>query len=222
MINDFCTNPSGPHWIGQVKNADGKDARQGVLRLPRRSTATCPLAEISREQLENIDCLICHDSGLPPRLSMPNDDGSWEWRPILWNNREGMERISVKRLGSLPTRTNCLRCHSASGGGPNWTSAATSSTSSRNPPRTHDVHMATEGEDRTCMTCHAGDDHRVLGRGVDLAATDTPGPTPVLRGKLPRQRPAQDLCARRSHQPRLLHYLPHTEVCEKRTDRHVP
>jgi hypothetical protein len=34
--------------------------------------------------------------------------------------------------------------------------------------------MATNGNDMHCIDCHAGEDHRVRGRGADLAGTDLP------------------------------------------------
>ena len=37
-----------------------------------------------------------------------------------------------------------------------------------------DVHMGTDGGDLTCIDCHAGEDHRVRGRGTDLSGTDIP------------------------------------------------
>ena len=35
--------------------------------------------------------------------------------------------------------------------------------------------MGTDGSDMTCVDCHAGEDHRVRGRGTDLSGTDLPG-----------------------------------------------
>ena len=29
LVNDFCTNPGGEQWIGEVKNADGKVLARG-------------------------------------------------------------------------------------------------------------------------------------------------------------------------------------------------
>ena len=172
MINDFCTNPSGKQWIGKVKNADGKTLAKGCSTC-HAGLGKVPAREVSREQLENIDCLICHNSGYRRDL-YANDDGSWEWRPILWKNKEGMNAVGQRV--SLPTRTMCLRCHSASGGGPNYKRGDLEYIL-KDPPRKHDVHMATKangGPDLLCIDCHAGDGHRVLGRGVDLAASDSP------------------------------------------------
>ena len=89
MVNDFCTNPTGPQWIGKVKNADGKVLAKGCSAC-HSGLGKLPSQEISREQLENMDCLICHASGYRRDL-YATEDGGWEWRPILWKNQEGHE-----------------------------------------------------------------------------------------------------------------------------------
>jgi len=168
MVNDFCTNPV-PSWIGEVRNDDGKVLASGCSKC-HAGFGLMPSRELSREQLENIDCLICHASGYRRGL-YANDDGGWQWRPILWKNREGLDSVS-KRI-SRPTRTMCLRCHSASGGGPNYKRGDLEYTLTE-PDREFDVHMSPDGADLHCVDCHAGKDHRVVGRGVDLASTDSP------------------------------------------------
>ncbi len=170
MINDFCTNPV-PNWIGEVKNAEGEVLAAGCSKC-HAGFGKLPTAEMSEEQILNIDCLICHASGYR-RGVYENDDGSWEWRSILWKNQEGLDSVS-KRI-SLPTRTMCLRCHSASGGGPNFKRGDLEYSLADDAERSFDVHMSTEGADLQCVDCHAGEDHRVVGRGADLASTDSPG-----------------------------------------------
>lgn len=169
MINDFCTNPV-PSWIGEVRNEDGKVLATGCSKC-HAGLGLMPSAEMSRQQLENIDCLICHASGYQRGLYQ-NDDGTWEWRPILWKNQEGLDSVS-KRI-SRPTRTMCLRCHSASGGGPNYKRGDLEYTLTE-PDRDFDVHMSEDGANLQCADCHAGRDHRVMGRGADLASSDSPG-----------------------------------------------
>jgi hypothetical protein len=170
MINDFCTNPSGHQWIGEVKNADGKVLAKGCSSC-HAGLGKLPGKEITDEELENVDCLICHASGYRRNL-YPTDDGGWEWKSILWKNQEGLNSVA-KRI-SAPTRTMCLRCHSASGGGPNYKRGDLEYVL-KDPERSFDVHMAGEGGDLSCADCHGSDDHRVRGHGVDLVANDAPG-----------------------------------------------
>ncbi len=167
-INDFCTNPMA-NWIGLVRNSRGEILSKGCSKC-HAGLGKIPSSEMSQEQLENIDCLICHASGYRRDL-YSNEEGSLEWRPILWKNTVGLDSVS-KRI-SLPKRVMCLRCHSASGGGANYKRGDLEYTLA-DPTEEFDVHMATEGNDLQCVDCHAGEDHRVRGRGSDLSGTDSP------------------------------------------------
>jgi len=175
MVNDFCTNPGGSQWIGRVVNEEGKTLAKGCSSC-HAGLGKLPGAEPTQEQLENIDCLMCHASGYRRDL-YATDDGGWEWRPILHQNQEGLDIVS-KRI-DLPDRAICLRCHAASGGGPNF-KRGDIEYALKDPDYEHDVHMATTregGQDLWCIDCHTDDEHshRVIGRGVDMAATDSPG-----------------------------------------------
>jgi len=167
-MNDFCTNPKAS-WIGNAVNSDGKVIAQGCSKC-HAGLGKMPTREISREQLENIDCLICHASGYR-RDAYQDEDGNWEWKPILWKNQRGLDSIS-KRI-SMPERKMCLRCHAGAGGGPNFKRGDLEYTLA-DCDSDFDVHMATEGNDMSCVDCHRGEDHRVRGRGADLSGTDSP------------------------------------------------
>ncbi len=168
-MNDFCTNPM-PSWIGNAVNSDGKILAQGCS-LCHAGLGLKPSTVMSQEQLENIDCLICHASGYR-RNAYQDEDGNWEWRPILWKNQVGLDAIS-KRI-TLPKRKMCLRCHSGAGGGQNF-KRGDIEYKLTDCDADFDVHMATEGNDMACIDCHQGEKHRVLGRGSDLSGTDSPG-----------------------------------------------
>jgi len=167
-MNDFCTNPV-PSWIGNAVNSDGKVLAQGCSKC-HAGLGKMPSPELSREQLENIDCLICHASGYRRDLYQ-SDAGEWEWRPILWKNQRGLDSVS-KRI-TAPERKMCLRCHSGAGGGPNF-KRGDLEYALADCDADFDVHMASAGNNMTCAECHAGEDHRVRGRGADLSATDSP------------------------------------------------
>jgi hypothetical protein len=167
-MNDFCTNPLA-NWIGNSLNPDGQVVAQGCSKC-HAGLGLKPEPVMSREQLENIDCLVCHASGYRRDL-YEKDGGGWEWKPILWKNREGMNSVA-KRI-SLPQRVMCLRCHAGAGGGPNY-KRGDIEYALADCDSSFDVHMATEGNNMQCTTCHAGADHRVRGRGADLSGTDYP------------------------------------------------
>ncbi|MBC8424802.1 hypothetical protein H8E07_11825 [bacterium] len=169
-MNDFCTSP-GANWIGNVRNGEGKVLAQGCSKC-HAGLGLRPEPELSRAQLENIDCLMCHASGYRRDL-YDNDAGQPEWRPILWRNQYGLDAVS-KRI-SMPKRKMCLRCHSGAGGGPNFKRGDLEYALAE-CDRAYDVHMGVDGGDMSCADCHAGEDHRVRGRGADLSGTDMAGP----------------------------------------------
>lgn len=167
-INDFCTGPA-TNWIGEVKNGRGEVVAKGCSKC-HAGSGLKPEETMSQAQLENIDCLMCHAKGYNRDL-VKDASGAWAWKPVLWKNQEGLDSVA-KRI-SAPTRTMCLRCHAASGGGPNYKRGDIEYTLAE-PPRDFDVHMSKDGADFQCTTCHAGKDHRVRGRGADLSGTDSP------------------------------------------------
>ncbi len=167
-INDFCTNPQA-NWIGLVRNSRGEVITKGCSAC-HAGLGKLPAEKLSAEQLENIDCLMCHASGY--RRDLYPVDSGFEWKPILWQNKEGLDSVA-KRI-SLPTRVMCLRCHAASGGGANF-KRGDIEYKLTDCDRDYDVHMASNGKNMQCVDCHAGEDHRVRGRGADLSGTDMPG-----------------------------------------------
>ncbi|MBI3651744.1 MAG: hypothetical protein HY231_12060 [Acidobacteria bacterium] len=167
-INDFCTSPRG-NWIGLVKNSRGDTISRGCSAC-HAGLGKLPTEKISDEQLQNIDCLICHANGYRRDL-FATPEGGLAWQPILWKNREGLDAVA-KRI-TLPTRATCLRCHNASGGGVNF-KRGDLEYKLVDCGRDFDVHMASEGKNMQCISCHAGDGHRVRGRGTDLSGSDMP------------------------------------------------
>lgn len=172
MINDFCTNPVAS-WIGQVKNKEGAVVATGCSKC-HAGRGLLPSRTESREQLENIDCLICHANGYRRDVYMNDVDekGQWEWKSIIWKNQEGLDSVA-KRI-STPTRSMCLRCHNASGGGANI-KRGDMDYKLADADFDFDVHMGTDGMDMSCTACHAAGGHHVVGRGSDLASNDSPG-----------------------------------------------
>ncbi len=165
-INDFCTNPL-PGFIKNVKNSRGETVSEGCSEC-HAGLGKMPSSEISREQLENIDCLICHSPTYERELH-ENEDGSLEWRSIVWEDKEALDLVA-KNI-TMPQRDNCLHCHSESGGAANMKRGDLEHALA-DTDRDFDVHMGTDGANMTCVDCHGGSKHRIRGRGVDLMGTD--------------------------------------------------
>ncbi len=164
--NDFCTNPS-INWIGILKNSKGQVIGNGCSKC-HAGLGLKPAEEVSQEQLENIDCLICHSANYR-REVYKTDEGTLRWRPVDWNKPEIL--LNNTQNVTSPAREMCLRCHVGSGGGLNYKRGDIETAHIR-ADRAFDVHM---GSGMTCIQCHKFEDHKVLGSGTQMAGEDRPG-----------------------------------------------
>jgi len=129
---------------------------------------------------DRVDCLACHDrSGQYAKLD--NAAG----HPALAPLPEGAKTITGARARPVdlaeaamsvgpPGRENCGACHFYGGGGDNVKHGDLSSALVA-PGREVDVHMAVDGPNFTCETCHLSDRHVFAGSRYDVMAHDTGG-----------------------------------------------
>ena len=132
-----------------------------------------------------VDCLVCHaDTALYSKLD--NQAGNPPLSPVP----EGAKTITgalatpvdlskAAMSVGVPQRENCGQCHFNGGGGDNvkhgdLSSALIAAT------RDVDVHMASDGLNFTCETCHLSSEHKVAGsryavNAHDLGGTGLPG-----------------------------------------------
>jgi octaheme c-type cytochrome (tetrathionate reductase family) len=99
---------------------------------------------------KNIDCLICHDQTgtykkTPTGAGMPDP---------------GVDLVKVAQNVGKPTNKNCGACH-FNGGGGTGVKHGDLDGSMYNPSAKLDVHMGKLNF--TCVTCHAGENHKILG-----------------------------------------------------------
>jgi hypothetical protein len=163
--NDFCTNPSF-QWIAILTNAEGKVIGNGCSKC-HAGLGLKPSETMTRAQLENIDCLLCHASNYR-REVVKKDDGTLAWMPAARANLELMANIA-QSVGK-PTNLNCLSCHVGSGGGMNF-KRGDLETAHLNATREFDVHM---GSGMQCIQCHKFKDHKVEGAGTQMSGMDWP------------------------------------------------
>ena len=167
-INDFCTNPA-QNWIGLVHNSRGDVLSKGCSKchagLRHAARAHAHRGAAREHRLPDLPRVRLPARPLHQRGRLPRVEAD----PL---EEPGGPRLVSKRI-SLPKREMCLRCHSASGGGPNFKRGDLEYELAKTD-RSYDVHMGDDGGDLSCIDCHAGEDHRIRGRGVDLVGTDSP------------------------------------------------
>lgn len=124
-----------------------------------------------------VDCLVCHDTsdqytklatgaGHPPMEAKGKTiTGLDAWAVDL--------KKAAQSVGE-PRRENCGGCHFYGGGGDNVKHGDLSS-ALYHPTRDVDVHMAQDGLNFTCETCHHSDKHVFAGSRYDVHATDPEG-----------------------------------------------
>lgn len=148
-VNTYCGNIEG-NWNGCSSCHVGLGAE--------------PAAEVSQAQLENIDCMVCHQEGYKRKKV----DGVMV--PDI--AKMAMDMDEAVRTVHKPTRANCLQCHAKAGGGDAVKRGDLSLATADTNDLHYDVHMARTGADLSCQDCHAPQNHRFPGKGSDLRPTD--------------------------------------------------
>ncbi|MBE0584330.1 MAG: hypothetical protein IH612_11300 [Desulfofustis sp.] len=148
-VNSYCINTTG-NWNGCGACHVGYGAR--------------PEVQQSQAQLENIDCLICHQQ----EYKRVKVDGVF----VPDTAQMTISMVAAAQTVHLPTRETCLQCHAKGGGGDNYKRGDMALSHSNTTDRDFDVHMAVTGGDLSCQSCHVTQEHRMAGRGSDLRTTD--------------------------------------------------
>jgi len=163
-INDFCIWPDG-NWLTVFSKLDGTKGPGGCA-VCHTGLGLKPSSVMSTEQLNNIDCLMCHSRSYK-RVVSQLPDGTFR---LVADPTIDLQK-AAKDL-TFPGRAECLRCHQGAGGGDNYKRGDIESTL-KSCPKTYDVHMGTDGQDFLCIDCHRTERHRIAGRGSDMRAQDS-------------------------------------------------
>ena len=150
-----------------------------------------PTAEVTTDQLNNIDCLMCHqdqykrtpagpfqpyeavgEDGQPRIIQIPIEDATgFDYMPD--EAAMSISTLEAARTVHLPTRASCLRCHAGASGSDGGKRGDISSVTV-DPPASSDIHMSSTALNYACAECHDAGGHRVRGRGLDLRPNDVP------------------------------------------------
>jgi len=148
-VNTYCGNITG-NWAGCSACHIGLGAE--------------PEPNVSQAQLENIDCLICHQEQYKRKkvngVMVPDTDNM------------AITLDEAVRTVHAPTRVTCLQCHAKAGGGDAVKRGDLALATGNTTDESYDVHMATTGADLSCQDCHAPQNHRFPGKGSDIRPTD--------------------------------------------------
>jgi hypothetical protein len=148
-LNSYCISILG-NWNACGTCHAGLGAKPEVTATP--------------SQLQNIDCLICHQKDYKRKKV------NGVFVPDTANMTITMDQAiqTVHR----PVRANCVQCHAKGGGGDNNKRGDMALAHATTTDRNFDVHMSATGANLTCQQCHTPQDHRIAGRGSDLRQTD--------------------------------------------------
>lgn len=105
-----------------------------------------------------------------------DEQGNYTTVPDYDKMAPGTNMVNVARTVHLPTKSSCLRCHAKAGGG-DWTKRGDMGLNSANATVMQDVHLAKDGADLSCVSCHSALNHKIAGRGIDLRQTEAKAPT---------------------------------------------
>lgn len=152
-VNSYCIAVEQGNW-GQCNGCHvGRGAKPG--------------SAVTQAELENIDCLLCHQEQYRRRK-----DASGLYVPDTAAMAISMDE-AVRTVQRTPTRAACLQCHAKAGGGDAYKRGDLALAHAATADRAFDVHMSTGGADLSCAACHRTSSHRIAGAGTDLRATDS-------------------------------------------------
>ncbi|MDH3328226.1 MAG: tetrathionate reductase family octaheme c-type cytochrome [Desulfobulbaceae bacterium] len=119
-----------------------------------------------------VDCLVCHDTTGTykkpgPAAGMP---AGYTGNPKF--DEKPVDLVVVAQSVGAPSRDNCISCHGYGGGGNNVKHGDIDS-SMKNPSKEFDVHMANDGQNFACQTCHTTSSHDIKGNAMVVSPGGT-------------------------------------------------
>lgn len=150
-INSYCGS-----ILGDWPVCGGCHIGLGAMPEPAQNPSTA--------QLENIDCMLCHQAEY---RRVKNAEGMFVPDPSMTITMDQAVQ-SIHR----PNKYNCLQCHAKAGGGDAVKRGDLALAHTQTKDAHFDIHMSTMGGNLECKECHTFMNHKVAGKGSDLRPTD--------------------------------------------------
>lgn len=193
------------HWNWEYVNADtgqklGKKTMLNGFCIGNRSNEpfcqSCHVGYGWKDETfdftaeDAVDCLACHNTGgyrklagfagHPPyeRIEYPAKSGKFI---------EAVDLAKVAQQVGATSRQTCGACHYYGGGGDGVKHGDLDSSLNK-ATKELDVHMAQDGLDFSCASCHEADRHKVAGSRISMTGADPHGA--VIRGQKTDRNPA--------------------------------
>ena len=160
------------HWTWTAEQViDGKTVQRGKadtvnnfcisIRTNEPRCTSCHIGygwkdnSFDLSDASKVDCLVCHDTTgkykkTPTGAGMPD---------------EKVDLLAVAQNVGATSRQTCGACHFFGGGG-DAVKHGDLDSSLTNPTAELDVHMAADGNDFTCTSCHETTDHKITGNAM--------------------------------------------------------
>lgn len=139
---------------------------------------------------DKVDCLACHNTGGYRKL--PGLAGHPPYQRMEWPTKSGhfveaTDLAGVAQHVGATSRQTCGACHYYGGGGDGVKHGDLDS-SLNQAGRELDVHMAVDGLNFACATCHKTEQHNMAGSRISVTAIDPHGA--MIRGERSNRNPA--------------------------------
>ncbi|MEF9996087.1 MAG: tetrathionate reductase family octaheme c-type cytochrome [Burkholderiaceae bacterium] len=165
------------HWTWQAQQKDGdKTVELGKKTAINNYCISLPANEprctschagygwkdkdFDFKKVENVDCLVCHDT-----------TGSYKKTPTGAGLPDPkVDLLKVAQSVGPTSRATCGACHFFGGGGDHVKHGDLDS-SLTTPTRAQDVHMAVDGANMSCSSCHKAADHVIPGKAMSVSVS---------------------------------------------------
>ena len=139
---------------------------------------------------KKVDCLACHNTGAYRKLAGYAGHPPYERTEFPAKSGKFVEAVDLAKVAQnvgATSRQTCGACHYYGGGGDGVKHGDLDSSLNK-PSKELDVHMAVDGLNFSCASCHKTDEHKVAGSRISMTGADPHGA--IIRGEKTDRNPA--------------------------------